>query len=298
MILARLLAAASAVLLAACAAENTPAACRVVPLAEVPLHMLGNRAAIDVAIEGKPARLLLDTGASGLLMTEAAFDRLGLRYDLRLTGSSTSVDAHALTRVSEPVATELGSVKLKPTPLAVVQSATDLTPQTGLDGLLGTTPLAEYDLDIDLPHQRFVLNEPRRCPAGTPPFEGPSVTLRAPPNPRHALQIPVRIDDHDRLLLVDTGASRTYLNEARIGLTSTELNAGRSVSVRSAGAGAVSARLHRFAEFQLGQEVRRNPTFLVGPLRTDADGLLGADYMRTHRVWLSFAGWAVTVQQP
>ncbi|MBV8913926.1 MAG: aspartyl protease family protein [Acetobacteraceae bacterium] len=267
-------------------------------LAEVPLQIVANRPVVEVTVEGKPARFLLDTGASGLLVTESAVQRLGLQYDLQFTGSSTSLGAHALSRLTTPVVLHVGSFELKPARFGVVQSATDLSPQSGVDGLLGTGVLAAYDVDVDMPGGHIVLNEPRRCPAGAPPFEGPSTTFNVPPNPRMYFYVPARVDDRDLFLLVDTGANRTYVNEARIGLGGSELGGDRTVSVRSAGPGGLNARLHRFDRFQLGREVRRNVNILVGPLRTDGDGLLGTDYLRRRRIWLSFAGWTITIQQP
>ncbi len=202
-----------------------------------------------------------------------------------------------MSRVTEPIALGFGSFALKPTPLAVVQSATDLTPQTGIDGLLGTSALAAYDVDIDMPRKRLALNEPRRCPLGPAPFEGPSTTFQAPPNPRNYFYVPVRVEQRDLSLLVDTGANRTYLNEARTGLPSAELSDDRAISIRSAGPAGVTARLHRFGEFRLGQETHHNIALLVGPLQIGGDGLLGTDFWRSRRIWLSFAGWAITIEQ-
>ena len=72
--------------LSGCVAPNSPDACQIVPVAEIPLRMVANLPIINVSIEGRPARFLLDTGANIALLTEAAVTRLGLRYDLRLSG--------------------------------------------------------------------------------------------------------------------------------------------------------------------------------------------------------------------
>jgi hypothetical protein len=53
----------------------------------------------------------------------------------------------------------------------------------------------------------------------------------------------------------------------------------------------VPMRLHRFSELQIGPEVTRNPQLWVASARVVpiVDMLLGVDWLRTRRVWLSYA---------
>ena len=67
---------AAAAWLSACAAANTPEACKLTELGEAPIHLSDNLPLLDLMIDGKPARFLLDTGATATAITEPAFRRL------------------------------------------------------------------------------------------------------------------------------------------------------------------------------------------------------------------------------
>ncbi len=283
--------------LAACAAANTPQACRLVPAAETALTLQGGRAIVAVTLDGQPARLMLDTGSNVMLLSEAAVRRLGLRYDLRFTVNIATIGAHGLSRATEPVTIGIGAAQLEPVNMLVAGPETGISMSQGVDGLLGTGALAAYDLDIDLPHGRLGLYQPRRCPA-TSPLDGAAVTFQVSPNPGRRMHVPVQVDGRELSLLVDTGATATYLNEQRTGLDPAALATDRELPIHSAGPDGTRVHAHRFARFALGHHRVDHPTLLVGPLQTGEDGLLGIDYLRHRRLWLSFAGWAVTLQQP
>jgi hypothetical protein len=52
----------------------------------------------------------------------------------------------------------------------------------------------------------------------------------------------------------------------------------------------MAGRLHRFAAVRIGSEVLRDQEIEVAPLALPgADMLLGADYLRTRHVWLSYS---------
>ncbi len=229
-----------------------------------------------------------------MVVTDAARERLGLRYDLAYTGSLTSVGAQAPSRLTQPATIRFGSFELKPTRFAVVVSATDLA-TGGIDGLLGTSVLSDYDVDLDFKRQLMGLYAQRRCPLGPSPIPGRSVTFQSPPNPQQWLYVPARIDGRDLWLVADTGSTLTYLNVERSGLSQETLATDREVPLRTPGPDRLTTRLHRFAEFQVGPELRRNALLAVGKLQPGGDGLLAMDYLGNRRVWLSFAGLAVTI---
>jgi len=51
----------------------------------------------------------------------------------------------------------------------------------------------------------------------------------------------------------------------------------------------VQIRVHRFDSLRIAGETFNNWPILVGPLPGGTDMLLGADYLRNHRMWLSYA---------
>jgi hypothetical protein len=58
----------------------------------------------------------------------------------------------------------------------------------------------------------------------------------------------------------------------------------------------LTARVHRFREISLGAEAYPNPVLPVIAFPSPAmDGLLGMNYLRRNRIWLSYASGQVFV---
>ena len=198
-------------LLSACVAVDTPEACRITRVTELPIRMVSNVPLVEVTINEKPARLLLDTGADGTVVSEDAFARLGLERDYTLTASTAGLGAASLNWPSKAVTTALGTFTLKPAPVLVAHIKWPLRGQDEVDGLLGGQVLSAYDADIDMPQGRLTLYQPRHCPNGPAPFGGPSMTLRATGSFARKLAIPMRVDAMNMVAVVDTGATATFL---------------------------------------------------------------------------------------
>ncbi len=285
-------------LLPACAAVDTPEACRITQVTELPIRMVGNFPLVEATINSRPARLLLDTGADGLVVSEDAYARLALERDYTLTASTVGLGARSINWPSKAVTTTLGSLTLKPSPVLVAHVQWPLRDQDEVDGLLGSQMLSEYDADIDMPQGRLTLYQPRRCPNGPAPFGGPSMTLHAG-NLAYKLTIPIRVDNIDMSAVVDTGASATFLNARRAKLTVADLARDPSRRATTADPVGLEVHVHRFDHVQVESETIESPMLAVGQARAiNFDALLGSDYWRTRRVWLSYAGHTVTIGQP
>ncbi len=214
---------------------NSREACQVTKLAEVPLQVLANRPIVDVTFGDRPARLMLDTGATHTILTDAAFSRLGLNYDLNISVTSSGVAGQAIARMSQPVRVTIGGYRLPPTPVISISSATALDAKSGIDGLLGVDSLAAQDLDIDMPHRKLGLYAARQCPDGPAPFAGPSVSFKSPANTRNYLYVPALADGQALSLIVDTGATSTYLSQRRLGLSDASVAGEKIVQAASSG---------------------------------------------------------------
>ena len=285
-------------LLSACVAVDTPEACRITRVTELPIRMVSNIPLVEVMINNRPVRLLLDTGADGTVVSEDAFARLGLERDYTLTASTVGLGAGSMNWPSKAVATALGTVTLKPAPVFVAHIKWPLRDQDEVDGLLGGQVLSAYDADIDMPHGRLTLYQPRHCPNGPAPFGGPSMTLHAAGSLAHKLAVPIRVDNVDMVAVVDTGANATLLDSTRVKLTAEDLAKDRSRRATTADPVGLDVHVHRFAQLQVGNETIENPTLVVSPMRrTGFNALLGSDYWRTRRIWLSYAGRTVTIGQ-
>src|SRR4029450_6565110 len=59
-------------------AQTTPARCRYVKLATLPITYNGLRPIVEASINGEPVKMLLDTGAQQTMLTRALAEKLGL----------------------------------------------------------------------------------------------------------------------------------------------------------------------------------------------------------------------------
>ena len=293
----RLPAVLPALLLTACAAANTPEACRIVAVAAIPIRMAGTIPLLDAAINGRPARLALDTGAEGTTVAAEAFDRLGLQRDYARPAYVTGLGAQTVNWLSKPAETTLGPLTLPAAPLLVTAFDWRMRREDRPDGLLGSAALSQFDVDIDMPQRRLTLYRPRRCPAGPPPFDG--VTLAADNNRAYKLTIPITLDGAALTAEVDTGASRTLVDAVRAGLSAADVAADRTVHLATADPVGADVRLHRFGRLTVGPDLVERPVLGVSATsRAGYDALLGSDYWLTRRVWLSYAGRTVTIGPP
>ena len=63
----------------------------------------------------------------------------------------------------------------------------------------------------------------------------------------------------------------------------------RPMTTRGAASEQLSAHLHRFSKLEIGGEIVRNPEVIVADVRlSDADLVLGIDFLRSRRIWLSY----------
>ncbi len=259
--------------------------------AEVPASLADGFVEVPATVDDKPAQFLLDTGAQDMLVTPEAVARLALAPDparmTRLLGTGGEGRAPdvwlAGLRVGEATLPRRSvPVVALPSPLAV-------------DGLLGAPLLAAYDVDLDLVHDQVGLNSVEGCAANTPllppPFTAVPLTLTADGVP----SVPVVVNGVQLLALLDTGSRTTLLTPAAAARVRArrlpEEGTGRGVD-----GGVITVHSARVATLAVGWDVQRDVQIAVAPLRIGhADMLLGADWLRQRRVWVSYATRRVLV---
>ena len=83
-----------------------------------------------------------------------------------------------------------------------------------------------------------------------------------------------------------------------LGVTGMALARDPITTLRGATAEAVKSRAHRFAELEIDGERLRDQTIMVTTLGLqDADLVLGADFLRWQRVWLSYSSHRIFVER-
>ncbi len=248
---------------------------------------------VTVQADGASLKLILDTGAERTVLTSGAVERVGGRApQIEFRRSLTGVGGSLPSREVEFKSFTLGGVEL---PWRRAMVATVATPSllSTVDGVLGTDVLARFNIDLDLPNHRMSLYEKGMC---TPEWAGRDGEIRIGRSAVNGhLFFPVRLDNRGITATIDTGAQRTTLSVATaraMGITDAVLARDPPMQTRGFGAGRLASRIHRFDSLAVGNIGLRNPEIVVTELRLRGiDLILGMDFLRSRRLWLSYAGF-------
>ena len=267
--------------------------CAARPLGRLPVATLDDAPFVTLLANGHPITLLLDTGAERTTLTPDAAARIKaqpprIAFDRRMQGLAGTLAAHEVEFDSFTA-----DAMAIPWRRAVVAPVTLSQPfGLRLDGLLGADVLSQFDSDLDLAHQQLSFYQTRSCPDG-PPWAGAYSVFNTGVSRGEHLFFRVRLDNRDLVAIIDTGSQRTTVSVTaaqRLGVTAAALENDRPLTTRGAANERLPARLHRFRELQIGSEIVRDPEFVVTNANfADADIILGTDFLKTRRIWLSYA---------
>jgi hypothetical protein len=296
-------------LLAILFATQAHAICRVVPLSAVPVDPVDGHILVTVQVNDIAATFVLDTGAERTLMGEDVVRRLGLERDGWVTSTILGIGGLQQRPNALPHTLRLGTTPLHRRTLTGDTSVTvgplPVTEIAGrpIAGLLGRDFLSLFDLDIDLPDHRMTLYDVRGCDAWFLPWTSPYAAIPATMPMGAALVVQVLVDDRPLRALIDTGASSSLITASgmfRLGVTPALLARDPAGNGAGVGPAPVPMHLHRFAELRVGPDVMPDPALWVASVRVVpiVDMLLGADWLQTRRVWLSFATKQIFVAEP
>jgi predicted aspartyl protease len=267
--------------------------CGAVRLGETTVATLRNAPIVTLLANRMPVTMLLDTGAETTILRPDVAKRLRaqrprIEFDRELRGvagglqtSEVELQSFAIGGVAIP----WRRVRVAPVTVASVFSGP-------LDGVLGAESLNSFDIDLDLPNNRMTLYGKQTCADASPAWTEPYVTIAAGRSKADHLFFPVWLDGHKISAFVDTGSQLTVLSASAaraLGVSPTSLAQDRAATLRGAAGEQLSGRVHRFARLEIGSEVVRNLEMVVTDLRLgDADLVLGIDFLRPRRIWLSY----------
>lgn len=288
--------------LAAGAADRAAAADCVAPRAAgLAVRVLRDVPLVAVAIDGKPATLVLDTGAQDTILTPAAAGRLGLtghyEYPRNISALGGGIGS------GEAATQHFAAGPLDTPGFRVMIGEVSLPDLEGIrpDGLLGADFLSQFAVDLDLPDGRLTLYRPG-CLAAQPDWPPPFATIVANRSLHDHLFFPVALDGRPLYAFIDTGAQRSVIDRSAalsLGVTPAELDHAPEAALRGAAAATVAAPLHRFARLRIGDIAVADPVLSVAPLGLDdADIILGEDFIAPRRFWLSYAPPQIFVKAP
>ncbi len=284
-----------ALLLAALALSMIPArasaGCKLGSL-EMPVTLIGSRAAATLAINGKPVRLTVDTGSFYSMLTPAAAEQLKLRRrelpdGMRIQGLTGVIEADR-ANVSH---LQFGAGEL--TDIDFIVGGNE--PGGGTLGLLGRNILGLTDVEYDLAHGVIRLMFPK----GDCDDTNLAYWAGGQPVAELALQhdniakIPAisaiaKLNGKELIVEFDTGAMTMVSLEAaqRAGVRRADMTP--AGPVYGSGRGSADSWTASFGSFELGGEKISNVLVSVADFSSNSfDMLLGIDFFLSHRIYIS-----------
>jgi predicted aspartyl protease len=206
-----------------------------------PIVPNGNSGYVDdwglhVSLNNTEAALLLDTGASGLLVNRAIAEKAGLKSASRIEVHGIGDHGPQAGYVAVAASIRVGSLEFRDCMVGV----TDRKDILGMDGIIGTDVFRSYLVTLDYPMRKFLLSQlpPRPTDSGavtaaldtaggdvagsgSGSSEYPQDRYISPTmkdyfpvfRSGHDLIVPVQLNGKiERLFLVDTGASATIIS--------------------------------------------------------------------------------------
>jgi len=222
------------------------------------LDNAGGTPLVAVTFNGRPAKMIIDTGAywSGIVPSAAQ----GLKTKtLRYIGA---VGAGGETMRTAAVVPELIIGHLKWANSDFFVFARDDQRDPDIIGNIGANILRNYDVEIDYPGRKLLIYLQDHCPGKVVSWPVDDLaTIPFKLNQAGHISLPVTLDGHDYRALLDTGATASYLDKRiaddDFGLTAETANAmGTSDTLDGKD---LPTFYHRFGLLDLGGLQFRNP---------------------------------------
>ena len=276
--------------------------CGIRPHAVLPVVFRGNVPVVHATIKGQPATLILDTGATGLVLTETALHRLDLQTDQNRLIISHGVGGETKSFAGKLQDFQIEGMHVPDHPVSVLPNTSVMVSKNLVDGLFGGDVLANFEVDLDLPHRQVTLYAGRLC-ADTrlPPWTVPYDTIDASGSANLRFVVPVELDGHKLTAMIDTGAAGSIVAAdvaLALGVTTEMLQQGPRATLVGTGPASAYAYVHSFREIRVGDDTYQGPMLLVAE-RPDpkVDIIIGSDYLIQHHLWLSYATKRVFIER-
>jgi predicted aspartyl protease len=270
------------------------ASCTAIGRAAIALQIERRSAFVPMTINGGPATFLLDTGAERTIVSDAAARRLGLAAHYTDNRSMMGFGGAVATGEVHPDSVKIGTLAMSG--FFALVGAVTLPKLAGqpADGLLGGDVLADFDLDLAFGEGRLGLYAPTDCEDPVLPWRRPPHGTAAHASMRRHLVFDVQIAGRTLPAFIDTGAQVSFIDAdaaARLGVGADALRQDPSITVHGVGSSASGLRRHRFERLEVAGVAWTEPVLVVAPLKLDdADVILGADFLESHRVWFAYHG--------
>jgi predicted aspartyl protease len=282
--------------------------CRIGTLGTQHVELLKNRhVTIEGSVNGQPIRALIDTGASLTSLGRKFAQKASLDLHPALAtaygiGGSTNIDLAYVKTLT------FGPMEAKRVDVPIID---DIGEALGWDGILGADILFGHDLEIALAAGELRWVIPDGCHDEFLAYwdrEASVLPMSRLSRDDHRQVITLQINGHDLRALIDSGASTSVIDTAaaaRVGVTrdsSEVLSEGKAGGI---GPRKIDWWIAPFHKVVIGRESISDTRLSVGDLRsgfreeattttriqrqidTGHDMILGADFLKSHRVLFS-----------
>lgn len=281
----------------------TAAPCQLEEIGELPIHIVGGQILVDGSVDGESVRLMVDTGSPATVLSRPAAVALGLPIrkveGVELYGAGGK-DSGESARVKE---FKVGALAANDFDMAV----TGIHEMGGAQGLLGSLFLLQADVEFDVPDGKLRFFMPNTCQTDEVDYwRKPYSVAPMVGNDNDRIRVTVLVNGRPVDAEMDTGSSMSVLTRKGaddIGVRADASNEG-VVRVQGIGPRFVPVSTHAFSSFAFGDETIRNAQIPIAELFTDStvsvvgshiaqdasdqpQMLLGADFFRSHRIYVS-----------
>jgi predicted aspartyl protease len=296
---------AAATLVFAVVAARAATPCQMQVIGELPFQFDHGRLLVEAQIDGRPAKMIVDTGATKTLIFHASAEAMGL-------------PVHPLTGLKfYGVGGEAGAGEVRITDFRVasfIARDDDLLvsgrqPLGAEQGLLGADFLLQSDVEFDVPDRKIRWFKTKGCAGEQVVYWGKafSAARMVGSEDLHKIEVTVQVNGVPLLAEMDTGAGGSLLTPAaaaRARVTPASEGVARTAQTHGLGAQPVETYLGVFQSFSFGDETIKNAQLRIAdlfaadkvvelgshiptPAIDRPDMLLGADFFRSHRVYVS-----------
>jgi predicted aspartyl protease len=275
--------------------------CGVRPRIVIPVEMRGNVPLMIAMVKQRPATLILDTGADGVVLTEAALQRFDLKTDSRII-SSNGIGGQSRYFAGNMQDLTVGGVAVPDHQISVLPNSSVLASRGMVDGLFGVSVLSVFETELDMPRNRVTLYAGHLCPQTVlPPWTTPYTSLDIEDSPKHKFLVKVRLDGRELTALLDTGSAVSLVSTpaaSGLGVSDAELAQAPKATLAGTGPNTAAASLHVFHAIAIGDIVIDAPRILVAAQPVAGiDMVIGSDFLGHRRVWLSWARRKVFIER-
>jgi hypothetical protein len=287
------LALCGALLPAAVQAQAEAPKCRYIEVGSLPLHYSGPELSLTTKgrINGTPATMLVDTGAFDTMLTRTGAE--SRKLFLRASGSyARGIGGNSPIYMARVEDFSAGPARTGRSWMPVL---TDFGVPPAYDAIIGAPLLLQADMELSLATKKLRFFRPSNCGGASLaywdeaameiPFEANNDRS---PNP----QFTVLVNGKKMRAMIDTGSGSSVIGlkaAQRAGLVLDAPGVSRASDSVGIGAKRVAGWNTTFATFQIGDELVRNAQVGVIDWNGHVDILLGADFLRAHRVLIAMS---------